>query len=340
MRFPGNMGIERFKAQDARRVDACYEIFSATRAADNPDAPVPPRRVFEGWLQSGWVADPRETWLVEDADGIGGWYLLELPSRDNKHLGFLEIAVRPDRQRRGLGTALLRHAAGRAAAAGRHLLSGYAVAGSPGEAFARSFGAAGGQTEIRRAMDIGAMPAERLAGLRAVAEQASAGYSLITWAAPMPAEYLDQVAAINRALDDAPHDPSMEETVWDAARVRATERRARLQGARAHTVAARHDASGELGGLTQVEVSAEQPAWGLQALTAVARAHRGHRLGLRLKLAMLDLLAKEEPQVTRIMTSNTETNEHMITINETLGYRVLGKPARSWELAAARAAQS
>ena len=48
-----------------------------------------------------------------------GWYLLELPFRDNKHLGGLDVMVRPDRQRRGLGTALLRHAAGRALADGR-----------------------------------------------------------------------------------------------------------------------------------------------------------------------------------------------------------------------------
>ncbi len=47
---------------------------------------------------------------------------------------------------------------------------------------------------------------------------------------------------------------------------------------------------------------------------------------------MLELLAYQEPQVTRILTSNTETNEHMIAINETLGYRVLGKAARSWQL--------
>ena len=72
---------------------------------------------------------------------------------------------------------------------------------------------------------------------------------------------------------------------------RATDRRVRLQGMRAYTVAARHDASGELGGLTVVEVGSERPEWAFQALTAVARAHRGHRLGLRLKLAMLDLLA-------------------------------------------------
>ena len=112
----------------------------------------------------------------------------------------------------------------------------------------------------------------------------------------------------------------------------------RLQGVRAYTVAARHDASGELGGLTQVEVGSERPEWAFQALTAVSRAHRGHRLGLRLKLAMLELLARQEPQVTHLLTGNAETNKHMISINSELGYYVLGKPARSWELPAAQVA--
>jgi hypothetical protein len=60
--------------------------------------------------------------------------------------------------------------------------------------------------------------------------------------------------------------------------------------------------------------------------------------GLLLKLAMMERLAEAEPQVRLLFTMNTETNEHMVAINETLGYRVLGKPARSWELPADRAA--
>ena len=336
MRFAGSRRIERYRAEDEPRADACHEIFRACRAADDPDGPPMERRVFAGWLKTGWVGDPRETWLLADDDGIAGWYLLELPARDNRHLGFLDIAVRPERQRHGFGTALLRHAATRAVADGRRLLTGYALAGTAGEAFARGAGATGGQTEIRRAMDTGTIPAERVAGLLAGTERASAGYSLVSWTAPTPEEYLDQVAAINRALYDAPHDPNIEETVWDAARVVATDWRIRRQGVRAYTVAARHDASGELGGLTQVEVGLERPEWAFQALTAVGRAHRGHRLGLRLKLAMLELLARQEPQVTHLLTSNTETNAHMIGINETLGYRVIGPPERSWELPAAQ----
>ena len=180
------MGIERFGAEDGKRADACYEIYRATREADDPGTPVMPPRVFLGWLQVGFMGDPRETWLLEDAAGIGGWYLLELPARDNGHLGLLDLAVRPQRQRHGLGTALLRHAAGRAVAGGRQLLAGVAWAGSPGEAFAQAAGATWGPNEIRRAADTDALPPERLAGLRDAARAASAGYSLISWAGPTP----------------------------------------------------------------------------------------------------------------------------------------------------------
>ncbi len=87
-------------------------------------------------------------------------------------------------------------------------------------------------------------------------------------------------------------------------------------------------------GFTRGEVGPEQPERGFHVLTALVRAHRGHRLGLLLKLGMMERPAEAEPQVRQLFTMNTETNEHMIAINETLGYRVLGKPARSWELPA------
>ena len=144
------------------------------------------------------------------------------------------------------------------------------------------------------------------------------------------------MVALNQAGEDAPHDASHEELLWDAARVRATDQRVQLYGMLAYTVMARHDTTGEPAGLTVVEVGPEPAGWGFQALTAVVREHRGHRLGLRLKLSMLDLLARQEPQVKHILTGNAETNAHMIGINEMLGYRVVGPPEGSWDLPAAR----
>ena len=151
----------------------------------------------------------------------------------------------------------------------------------------------------------------------------------------MPEQYVHQVAEISGLLYDAPHDPSVQAWVWDAARVRDTERRMRLQGVR-RTPWRRATTPPVSSAALPRSTSAWKAGRGFQALTAVVRAHRGHRLGLRLKLAMMELLAEAEPQVRQLFTTNTETNEHMIAINETLGYRVLGQPVRSWELRAAR----
>jgi RimJ/RimL family protein N-acetyltransferase len=60
--------------------------------------------------------------------------------------------------------------------------------------------------------------------------------------------------------------------------------------------------------------------------TVVTRKHRGHRLGLLVKIAMMEWLATTEPQLERITTWNAEVNEHMIAINEAMGYTVFGQP--------------
>ena len=104
---------------------------------------------------------------------------------------------------------------------------------------------------------------------------------------------------------------------------------------RFYSVAARADRSGRLVAITQLGVDPLDGS-AFQELTAVAGAHRGHRLGLLVKVAMLQLLAAHEPQLTQIVTLTAEDNEHMIAINTALGFEVLERWL-SWELDAARA---
>jgi len=59
--------------------------------------------------------------------------------------------------------------------------------------------------------------------------------------------------------------------------------------------------------------------WG----TLVAPAHRGHRLGLAVKCAMLRALSESFPDKAFIETTNAETNAHMVAINEALGFEVV-----------------
>jgi GNAT superfamily N-acetyltransferase len=313
-------------ATDARAVRACHEIYLAGAASEHPGMPAEGLRSFAGWLRYGWTEDPSQVWLARDGAGEAcGWYRLTLPERENRQHAHLRLAVRPTRRRAGIGRTLVRHAARRADLAGRTVLMAEAQEGTPGDAFARALGARPGLAEINRVLRLATVPAGRLARLRARAQAAAAGYSLVTWRGPVPEDQLAAVAAISAAIEDAPAEDGVEPQRWDADRMRLCNERALAQGLRYYTVAARHDATGELAALTQVGVEPPLPDWAFQELTAVTRAHRGHRLGLLVKTAMLQWLAECEPQLTQVLTGNADGNAHMIAINDELGFEVINR---------------
>jgi GNAT superfamily N-acetyltransferase len=333
------MRIERFDpVTDTEKVRVCHELFVAAQPVDDPNVPAASLPVFTGWVSRGWDANPREGWLVP-GDQAGTWAaycLLEFPARENRHMAYINMLVAADQRRRGIGTALLRHAVIRATDQGRTLLVDDTREGSAGEAFASAADANRGLTEVRRVLDLADLPAGRLDTLREQAEAASAGYSIVTWYGRIPEEYMERVAAVLNAMNDAPHNPSEEPEIHDADRVREGEELELIQKNRGYSVAALCDQTGEMAGMTKIVVDPPRPHWGFQQITAVVRAHRGHRLGLRVKVAMMDWLAKAEPQLEHIVTGNSASNSHMIGINEDLGYRVLDRWS-SWELDVAKA---
>jgi len=184
---------------------------------------------------------------------------------------------------------------------------------------------------IRRVLELDSIPAGKLAGLRARAEAAAQGYSLLRWAGPTPEEDLLGVATVQAAMADAPHNPGEKPRGVDPERLRHNERRSIEVGMRRYSVAARCDRTGELAGLTQIAADPLELPWARQFITAVTKEHRGHRLGLLVKVDMLDMLATAEPEVRRILTDNADANQHMIAINAELGYRILDEQ-QSWEL--------
>jgi GNAT superfamily N-acetyltransferase len=337
------MQIEQVDLASTATRRACHEIYLAALRADQAEGPLLSAGRFDSWLTTGWIGNPSEAWLARtetdpDPDAtmssgaIAGWYRLELPDRENLDRARLELMVHPDRRRRGLGRGLLRHAAARAAAHGRTMLESAAQNGSAGESFARAMGAQAGIIDVQRTLELAELGAGRLAELRGQAERAAAGYSLVSWTGPVPDEFLGPAAALFTALSDAPHNPGTAPETWDAQRVsdRINDPVPRF-GTRQYSLGARHDASGELAALTQVTVDLADPGWGHQQITAVIGKHRGHRLGLLVKTAMLDLLASAEPQLERISTWNAEVNQHMIAVNQLIGYTVLGPPNTDWQ---------
>ena len=334
------MRIERADLADPGAVRECFGVYLAAQREDEPTGPQFTERPFGGWLTVGWDGDPREVWLALDQGSVVGWYRLLTPVRENLDQAGLELMVHPAARRRGLGLILLRHAATRAAAHGRSTLNGGARDGSPGEAFARSVGAKPGLVEVQRVLDLGTLEKGKLSRLRGPAERAAAGYSLMSWAGPVPDEFTGQLAVLYNAMSDAPRDPEIAHEEWDAERIREFVNDLRPHyGLRDYTVVTRHDDTGELAALTEMAVDPADPGWGIQMNTVVIRKHRGHRLGLLVKIAMMEWLATTEPQLERITTWNAESNEHMIAINEAMGYTVFGRPGTSWRLDVAAVAR-
>jgi len=328
------MHIERVDLADADTIRACFQVFLAAQQVDEPDGPWFTERPFRGWMTVGWGGDPREAWLARDLHGsVAGWYRLELPDLENIDQADLVLVVHPARRRHGLGRALLEHAAARAAEHGRSVLNGGTRHGTGGVAFARAMGAEPGLVDVQRVMDVRAMSDDQLARLRESAEQAAAGYSLVSWTGLVPEDFLGQAAALFAALNDAPHDPHIAPAVWDAQRVRQRVNGLRPDyGLRTYGIAAVKEDTGEPAALTEVGVDPADPGWGHQMLTGVTREHRGHRLGLLVKTAMVEWLRAAEPQLERIQTWNAESNRYMIAVNEALGYTILGQPANWWRL--------
>jgi GNAT superfamily N-acetyltransferase/RimJ/RimL family protein N-acetyltransferase len=316
--------IERFDPRaDEERLRACHEMVTSGRPQDDPNAPPESFSMFRGWWIYGFSADPQQIWLATSDSGAQlGCYVLELPERENRSNGFCFPVVGLASRRRGVGTALVAHAAEQAELAGRTLLMSRSRVGAPGFAFAAAAGARPGMRDVRRVLDVGPDLPARLAGLRRAAQPHAAGYALRRWSGATPADLVSQTCALYTALGDAPHDAAFEPASWDAERLRAAEQRVIAQRARWYSVAAMHDATGQMAALTQVNVDPDVPDWAFQEITAVTRQHRGHRLGLLIKIAMLEWLARLEPQVREIMTFNAEPNEHMIAVNAQLGHRV------------------
>jgi GNAT superfamily N-acetyltransferase len=306
------MSIVRWDPADIAALRGCQAVWGATQDIDDPDGPRMTGQVLAAWLRLGFLGDLAETWFIQGTapGSVSGWYRLQLPDLENRDRAELLIVVDPAARRHGLGRDLLRHAARRAAAAGRATLGGEVRNGSAGDAFADAAGAKPGMAAAVRRLN-----------LRAA--DAAAGYALVRWTGPTPPEYRGPLARVLNAYADAPHDEGRQPEAWDADRVRDRADAPMLaMGVRAYTVAAAHAASGELAAMTQLSVDPDSPQWGHQGLTAVTRQHRGHRLGLLVKIAMLDWLAEAEPAIERVDTGNAAANGHMIAVNDVLGFEL------------------
>ena len=309
--------------------DAVRRLTAVTNAARSVDAPWLPaltERGCVGELRWGWDGEPA-VGLLATVGGLDVGAARHQTSRyDNLHLAWIEVEIDPAHRRRGFGSQLLAHLLDRARAQGRTTVGVSAWDTAGPRAFAARHGFEQRSVEVHRRQHLAAVDRAALDALWTRARPAAAEYDLLRLPAQTPAAGLAEMAALTAAIHDAPTDElEIEDEVFTPERIAAYEGAWAARGHRLYRVLARHRLTGAPAGHSIVAVDGERPQLAEQHDTSVLRTHRGHRLGLLLKLEMLRWLAEVEPQVREVDTWNAESNDHMIAVNEALGYRALGR---------------
>ena len=112
------------------------------------------------------------------------------------------------------------------------------------------------------------------------------------------------------------------DSVWTAKRLRSGEDRAIAAG-RTRLMAVAIEPGGRLCGFSDLRLDGETPRHAMVGGTLVLPEHRGHGLGLAMKLATHRLAIDLFPSCTTIETGNAGVNTAMNAVNDVLGYRVV-----------------
>jgi len=293
-------------------------------------------RPFDAW--PSWeavrtkVATPRNdghavrTAAVVDGRVVGAcslWFF----DLDNTHLAQVEIWVHPDARRRGVGTALLADAESCAASAGRTTVVATAFApvgaASPGSAFAAARGYAVASLEETKLLDLRRAP-DGWGHLDDQVAAALGGYRVVGAEEAVPEEHVEDFCGLLSAfLGEVPTgDLDLTEVAWTRERVRDTEERFRREGiVNVYALAVAPD--GHLCGFSDLRVRRDDPRHAEVGGTLVMPGHRGHRLGLAMKLGTHRRLLELFPGCEWVETGNAGVNAAMNAVNEQLGYRVV-----------------
>jgi GNAT superfamily N-acetyltransferase len=276
------------------------------------------------YFQNGNDGQPIDAlWVAtEGADEIG-WMLAEMPTRENLTMAWVRGLVHPDHRRRGVGGRLLDEALTFCAGSGRTVINSGAFLGTDGVPFLEDHGftsAGKGVYAIRRLdLHVDTTSWDRL---HDEAAAAATDYDLIHVVGPTPDDLVDGMVTLHDAINDAPSDEGRESYVWDADRLREYDEGMTRRRQTTYRVLARHVPSGDLAGMSLLCVDEFSPVIAAQEDTNVVRAHRGHRLGLLMKVDMMRWIADVRPEVAATETWNATDNHHMIAVNERIGCRV------------------
>jgi GNAT superfamily N-acetyltransferase len=289
------------------------------------------------WLDP---SNPKRLFLARVDGAIVGRASYEFSFDDT--VAWLSVEVLDEFRGRGIGTALYNYVFTIATEEGKNVFQTdfYSKSDEPGPRIpspsgsgsvdalsaASRFAVARGY-ELEMVLRFSRLPLpvapEVLAGYRRDAEAAAGDeYRIVRWVGRTPELWLDDAAVLRgRMYTDAPHgNLDMGQEVWDAERVRALDD-VDAQGPRALLVSAvEHIPSGKLVAFTELMAPPELDRPVLQRDSLVLKEHRGHRLGMLLKIDNIETVTRLYPGHPSISTTNAEENSFMLAVNEAVGF--------------------
>ena len=311
----------------------CAAVYAVVMASRTYLRPWDDSDGYEPTVDEWRYEDPSERtekWAVEDDGQVVGVATLFLSMDDNTDKIWAEVDVHPDHRGRGAGTALAQVLERRARELGRPevLVEVYlppdATGEHPYERFAAAQGYTAESTDNVRILDL-PVADDVLGRLEASArERWGEAYRLETYTDGLPAELVVGYCRVSNLLNvDAPTGAvDFEAETLTPERYRGYLDLERRQGRRRLTTVAIEEATGEVVAYTDLVLPSGAPTKAWQWGTLVDRAHRGHRLGMAVKVANLRALQQANPERTTVSTGNDATNSYMVGINVELGFHV------------------
>lgn len=321
------MEIRRIGESDEAAIDAWFQL-RLTWAREMPGDPGPCRTFHCTVLTHPWPDEEERAYLATVDGQPVGYCAATLHHVDNRDVLGCELVVHPDHRGRGYGTALLAHLVELARKSGCTRLLTEMPMDGPGAPWARSRGTRPVSELMHRRLDLNTVDSDAHDALLAQARSHASDYTLLQWTSPLPNDHLAGCAVLEGKMSTDPpmDDLRWEPEVYDAERMRRRNDMIVARGLHQYTSAARHDATGELVGMATLTRLATLPEHVDQWETIVLEEHRGHRLGLLLKIENLRFAQRAEAQLRFVHTVNADSNEAMLRVNLALGFQ----PVRAW----------
>ncbi|MEU6250650.1 hypothetical protein [Glycomyces sp. NPDC047010] len=326
------MKIIEFNAADADLIDRSFAILTAANHADAPENPAYTERFFRTLFTHVMPGRARHWFAAVADDGTAvAFARIGFFTDENLDLSRIEAYVHPDHRDGTAEADLFAHVEAFSRAHGRTTIVSSAPVhweGGPARDGARaallaSRGYTLALTTVNRRSPIDPLgpDEERLRYDEALAK-AGDTYEIRQWIGPVPDDLLDTMCRMDTMIvNEIPlGELDFEVEQITPEKFRAKEAVNEVEGRTWVMSVAVERATGEVRAWTEIALDDGDTVNGLQGITIVDPAHRGHRLGLLLKLANLRLVREHSPTTQWIWTDNADVNAPMIAINELMGY--------------------